>query len=107
MRRFILLFLCISGKAIASDIDTIPGLRISNTGVGSDRIATRCSTTITSADQPLLVLDGIPIDSFDLSKIDPNDILRIDILKNSVATAIYGCRAMSGVIVITTKKVIT
>ena len=104
MRRFILLFLCISGKALASDIDTLPGVRISNAGAGSDRIVFRCCTAITTADQPLVVLDGIPIDSFDLSKIDPNDILRIDVLKNSVATAIYGCRAMRGVIIITTKR---
>jgi len=103
MRRFILLFLCISGKALASDIDTLPGVRISNAGAGSDRIVFRCAT-VKDADQPLFVIDGIPVDSFDLSKIDPNDILRIDVLKNSVATGIYGCRAMRGVIVITTKR---
>jgi len=105
MRRFILLFLCISGKAIASGIDTIPGLKISNPGPGSDRIVFRCCTTIdTAADQPLFVLDGIPVDLLDFGKINPNDILRIDVLKNSAAAAIYDCRAMSGVIVITTKK---
>src|SRR5215213_6061513 len=104
MRRFILLLLCISGKALASDIDTIPGLRISNAGLGSDRIIFRCCTRMTVADQPLYVLDGIPVDSLDFSKINPNDILRIDILKASAATSLYGCRAMKGVIIITTRR---
>lgn len=104
MRRFIFLLLCISGKALASDIDTLPGLRISNAGLGSDRIMFRCCTTISVADQPLCVLDGSPVDSLDFSKLNPNDILRIDILKASAATSIYGCRAMRGVIIITTRR---
>jgi len=103
MRKLILFLICISGKAFASNIDTIPGLRIFNAGASPDRIVFRCCTTTMNADRPLYVLDGIPVDSLDLAKINPNDILRINILNASTARSIYGCRAMNGVIVITTK----
>ena len=51
---------------------------------------------------PLIVIDGIPGGS--LTKISPNDIASMDILKDGAASAIYGTRGSNGVIVITTKK---
>ena len=52
---------------------------------------------------PLLILDGM-IFYGELSEINPDDIAQIDILKDASATAIYGARAASGVIIIVTKK---
>lgn len=63
---------------------------------------------------PLIVIDGIPIDNTNpagvgnpLSLINPNDVESFSILKDASATAIYGSRASNGVIIITTKKGIT
>jgi TonB-dependent SusC/RagA subfamily outer membrane receptor len=52
---------------------------------------------------PLLFIDGIVAEKFDFKNIDPDNIESIWILKDQKATALYGCRAASGVILITTK----
>ncbi len=54
--------------------------------------------------QPLYVIDGIPLPSFDMQTINPNDFESITILKDANAAALYGARGGTGVIVITTKK---
>lgn len=93
---------------------------------GSNTIRVRGGTSITASNDPLYVIDGVPIstsagvnqsnigssttDFFDqepinpLSNINPNDIESINILKDTSATAIYGSRGANGVIMITTKK---
>jgi TonB-linked SusC/RagA family outer membrane protein len=54
--------------------------------------------------EPLYVVDGVSIESRDVSSINPADIVTIDVLKGASATAIYGSRAANGVIMITTKQ---
>lgn len=93
---------------------------------GSNTIRVRGGTSISASNDPLYVIDGVPIstsagvnqsnistattDFFDqepinpLSNINPNDIESINILKDASATAIYGSRGANGVIMITTKK---
>jgi TonB-dependent starch-binding outer membrane protein SusC len=71
-------------------------------------------STITSGNQPLIIIDGMPVNSGQLqqlytvsnpmSDINPNDIQSIEVLKDGAATAIYGSRAANGVVLITTKK---
>ncbi len=74
-------------------------------------------SSMTSGTQPLVVVDGMPVVSGDMSEtgttgvaynsmadINPNDIESIEILKDGAATAIYGSRAANGVVLITTKK---
>lgn len=53
--------------------------------------------------QPLIVLDGMIFEG-DLSEINPDNIGQIDVLKDASSTAIYGAKAASGVIIVTTKK---
>ena len=70
--------------------------------------------SLTSGNNPLYILDGVPIPSGDisglltsqnsLSLINPADIENIEVLKDGVATAVYGSRGANGVIVITTKS---
>lgn len=70
--------------------------------------------SLSSSTEPLIVVDGMPIVSGDISMgyvktnamtdINPNDIASIEILKDGAATAIYGSRAANGVVLITTKK---
>ena len=60
------------------------------------------ATSSTAAGSPLVVIDGIPGAS--LENINPDDIEKIDILKDASSTAIYGSRATNGVVMVTTKK---
>ena len=93
---------------------------------GSTTIRVRGGTSVNASNDPLYVIDGVPIDAnagsgqsnistynndfFDqesakpLSMLNPNDIESIDVLKDASATAIYGSRGANGVIMITTKK---
>ena len=74
----------------------------------------RGSSSVTASNEPLYVLDGIPLTTKDqgtssapqnpLADINFNDIESIDILKDASAAAIYGARASNGVVLITTKK---
>ena len=68
----------------------------------------RGSHTMLANDEPLYVVDGLPISSGNadavLAGIDPRDVQSIDILKDAGATSFYGSRGASGVIVITTKR---
>ncbi len=60
-------------------------------------------STLYGNDQPLFVIDGVPVET-DLSKINPEDIEQITVLKDAASAAIYGVRASNGVIVIKTKN---
>lgn len=62
----------------------------------------RGASTINSPGSPYYVIDGVP--GADIAVIAPDDIASIDVLKDASATAIYGNRASSGVIIVTTKK---
>ncbi len=106
---------------------------IGNTGSmgGSSRITLRGINSVTGNNQPLFVIDGVPIDNSDYntqivdgnintnntargaggydfgnmaSDINPDDIASVSVLKGPNAAALYGSRAANGVIIITTKK---
>ncbi len=67
-------------------------------------IRIRGNRSLTAANDPLIVVDGIPLVGGSLGDISPNDIESLDVLKDASATAIYGSRAANGVILVTTKK---
>jgi len=90
------------------------GIQITNNsgapGAGST-IRIRGGASLNASNDPLIVIDGVPVDnngisgaSNPLALINPNDIESFNILKDASATAIYGSRASNGVIIITTKK---
>ncbi len=82
-----------------------PGLSITRTSGEpgtSGNIQIRGINSISASNSPLIVLDGIPY-AGDIRDINPNDISSVDVLKDASASAIYGSRAASGVILITTK----
>lgn len=85
---------------------SVAGLRVTDNGkAGSDgAILIRGNRSITAGNDPLIVLDGIPMVGSKLSDISSNDIESIDILKDASSAAIYGSRATNGVILITTKR---
>lgn len=79
-------------------------------GAGSS-IRIRGGASLSASNDPLIVIDGMPLDNGTisgapnpLSLINPNDIESFNILKDASSTAIYGSRASNGVIIITTKR---
>lgn len=77
----------------------------------SSQIRIRGGSSMNASNDPLIVIDGLPVSSDGvsgapnpLSSINPNDIESFTVLKDASATAIYGSRASNGVIIITTKK---
>lgn len=100
----------------------VPGLVVSQTAggpSGSTRVILRGSTEMTGNNQPLYVVDGVPLDNtnfgsagtnggFDLgdgiSSINADDVENMSVLKGPAASALYGSRASHGVILITTKR---
>ena len=73
---------------------------------GQDHVAIklRCPAFITKIREPILVVNGILWEYAALDSIDPGEIESIDILKPGNATAIIGCRALNGVVLVTTKE---
>lgn len=65
-------------------------------------IRVRGSTSISSSNEPLYVVDGTPTN--DISNLNPSDIENMSILKDASSAAIYGSRAANGVVLITTKR---
>ncbi len=103
----------------------VPGLIINGTAggpAGASKVIIRGNTSLTGNNQPLYVVDGIPIDNSNyggtgsgqyasgvdvgdaISAINPDDVEKISVLKGASASALYGSRAGNGVILITTKK---
>lgn len=82
-----------------------PGVSVSS-GAGTPgkqpNVKVRGIASISGNSTPLYVVDGVPTESMPM--LNPNDIERMDVLKDASATAIYGSRANSGVIIITTKS---
>ncbi|KAF0237963.1 MAG: hypothetical protein FD181_1444 [Prolixibacteraceae bacterium] len=83
----------------------VAGLTITQDGgdiTSSQTIRLRGTSSLTGSSSPFVVIDGIP--GLDMWSIAPDDIESISVLKDASATAIYGSRSASGVILITTKK---
>jgi len=70
------------------------------------KIEIRGISSITGSNDPLWVVDGIPMQSSSVN-LNPNDIESIDILKDASASAIYGARGSNGVIIVSTKRATT
>jgi TonB-linked SusC/RagA family outer membrane protein len=98
------------------------GVRITNAqgDIGASRIVIRGETSIAGNNQPLFIVDGVPVDNSQLlpvtgrdqsrdfrnaiADLNPEDIESLNVLKGPNAAALYGSRAAHGVILITTKK---
>lgn len=111
-------------QALAGQIAGVSVLNTSGTPGAPARIRIRGTASLQGTQDPLWVLDGIPLEGTDIPKlssdgngsdianisqssiagVSPSDIENITILKDAAATAIYGARAANGVIVVTTKK---
>lgn len=90
--------LALQGRAAGVDIQ-----RISSRPGANPQIRIRGNRSLGGANDPLIVLDGIPF-AGSINDINHNDIVSINVLKDASATAIYGSRSSNGVILITTKR---
>ncbi len=91
----------------------VAGVSVTTDGTpgGGAAIRIRGGSSLSASNDPLFVIDGVPVSNDNtsgqrniLSLINPNDIETFTVLKDASATAIYGSRASNGVIIITTKK---
>jgi TonB-linked SusC/RagA family outer membrane protein len=83
----------------------IPGLSVglSSSAKGGGDLLVRGKSTLSAGTSPLIVLDNV-IYNGQLADINPNDIESVDVLKDASSLAVYGAKAATGVIAITTKK---
>lgn len=108
-------------NSLSGKISGLQIVRSSNGVGGSSKIVLRGNNSLTGSNQPLIVVDGTPMDNFTggvddvwgnsgadmgngLSDINPEDIESMTVLKGASAAALYGSRAGNGVILITTKS---
>lgn len=108
-------------NALSGKVSGLQVIRSSNGIGGSTKIVLRGSNSLTGSNQPLIVIDGVPMDNFTggvddafgqngrdmgsgLSDINQEDIESMSVLKGASAAALYGSRAGNGVILITTKS---
>jgi TonB-dependent SusC/RagA subfamily outer membrane receptor len=84
-----------------------PGVSVTRTSDGGIAVRIRGATSLYGSNEPLYVVDGIPIPpgpNGSLTGLNPYDIESIELLKDAVSTAMYGGRGANGVIVIKTKR---
>ena len=106
-------------KSLAGKVAGVQVTGPSSGPAGSSRVIIRGNSSLGGNNQPLYVVDGVPIDNSSfgqagmwggtdlgdgISSINPDDIETISVLKGPSATALYGTRAQNGVILITTKR---
>lgn len=108
-------------NSLSGKVSGLQIVRSSNGVGGSSKIVLRGNSSLTGSNQPLVVVDGTPMDNFTggvddvwgnsgadmgngLSDINPEDIESMTVLKGASAAALYGSRAGNGVILITTKS---
>lgn len=90
-------------KGYTNIIDVLKG-RVSGLYISNNSILIRGPNSITQSNEPLILLDNVPVDISILQDINLNDVERIEIIKNMSNTAIYGQRGANGIISIYTKK---
>ena len=99
-------------SAIVSNFDQALGGRIAGVNVSANegtpgealKIVIRGGNSLTSSNDPLYVINGLPLEDFDPATIATSDIESFQVLKDASATAIYGSRGANGVVVITTRS---
>src|SRR5699024_10095616 len=108
-------------NALSGKVSGLQVIKDSNGPASSSKIVLRGFTSLTGDNQPLIVVDGVPMENFagaknndfwnpspdmgsGLGDLNPEDIESMSVLKGGAASALYGSRASNGVIMITTKS---
>ncbi|GAB6008556.1 SusC/RagA family TonB-linked outer membrane protein [Dysgonomonas reticulitermitis] len=91
-----------TGQAIQGKVAGVSVIQPNGAPGGELSIRVRGTTSFKGSNDPLYVVDGVPVDKIDF--LAPNDIASMQIMKDASAAAIYGSRAANGVVLITTKS---
>ena len=91
-----------AGQAIQGKAAGVSVIQPNGTPGGEMSIRVRGTTSMNGSNDPLYVVDGVPVDN--IKFLSPNDIESMQILKDASSASIYGSRAANGVVLITTKK---
>lgn len=91
-------------SALAGQIAGVQIQQVQGAPGSSPAIKIRGTSTITAGTNPLYVIDGYPIENFDMSTLNPDDIESMEVLKDASSAAIYGSRGANGVVMVTTKQ---
>lgn len=85
---------------------SVAGIQISsnNQYMPAPSVAMRSAESIAAKNEPMYIVDGVPIKADQMAKINPNDIDDVKVLKDQSASAIYGNKAANGAVVIVTKN---
>lgn len=94
----------INRGAVTSSHDLLRGKVSGLLVLPGGTIRIRGTSSLNASNDPLIVVDGLPLSNNDLASINPDDIESFTILKDASSAAIYGSRAAGGVIIVTTKK---
>ncbi|WP_281228229.1 YfbK domain-containing protein [Flavobacterium aquiphilum] len=84
----------------------VAGVQVQNNAVynPSQNVVIRGAASVSPKNEPMYIIDGVPAKANQMSKINPNDIKDLKVLKDAAATSIYGNKASNGVVVISTKN---
>lgn len=91
-----------AGQAIQGKVAGVSVIQPSGMPGGDLSIRVRGTTSFNGSNDPLYVVDGVPVDKIDF--LSPNDIASMQVMKDASSAAIYGSRAANGVVLITTKN---
>lgn len=91
-------------QGISGKLAGVQVMQTSGTPGGEVSIRIRGTNSATAGNNPLYVIDGVPLENFNLNHINSNDIESLEVLKDASSAAIYGSRGANGVVIITTKK---
>ena len=81
------------------------GVAVGAGNVGATtKVTLRGSNSISADNNPLYVVNGVPMGAADFAKLNPNSIKEMNVLKDASATSLYGARATNGAIVVTLKE---
>jgi TonB-linked SusC/RagA family outer membrane protein len=94
-----------TGASILKRLDAVPGISVATSGSPGSRSTVRIrGISSFQNNDPLYVIDGVPVQDSYINFLNPNDITSIQVLKDASSASIYGSRASNGVILIETTK---
>jgi len=94
-----------TGASVLQRLDAVPGITVAASGSPGSRSTVRIrGISSFQNNDPLYVIDGVPVQDSYINFLNPNDITSVQVLKDASAASIYGSRASNGVIVIETTK---
>ena len=94
----------LQGRVAGVQITNNSGYLSQGSPGASPTIAIRGSASISKSNDPLYIIDGVPVNAGDFKQLKPENVKSIDVLKDAAATSLYGSRASNGVIILTTKN---